>query len=105
MTSHDNGQALRQEASRDAGGSHADELDFLWLEITAQCNLSCVHCYADASPSKALYGNLGLEDWLDALRQAANLGCRKVQFIGGEPTLHPDLPKLIASARAWLHHD
>ena len=51
------------------------------------------------SPSRMLYESLRLEDWLDALRQAADLGCRKVQFIGGEPTLHPNLTKLIVSAR------
>lgn len=37
-------------------------------------------------------------DWLSALRQAANEGCRQVQFIGGEPTLHPDLPQMIETA-------
>lgn len=99
MNLHDNKQALRHETSQNTGKSHTGELDFLWLEITAQCNLSCVHCYADSGPSRALHGNLGLEDWLDALRQAADLGCKKVQFIGGEPTLHPGLTTLIASAR------
>jgi MoaA/NifB/PqqE/SkfB family radical SAM enzyme len=99
MNLHDNGQASRQETSRDTSGSHAGELDFLWLEITAQCNLSCVHCYADSGPARALHGRLGLADWLAALGQAADLGCKKVQFIGGEPTLHPDLPTLIESAR------
>ena len=101
MNLHENKQALQQETPQDTSRSHAGELDFLWLEITAQCNLSCVHCYADSSPSRPLHGSLGLEDWLDALRQAADLGCKKVQFIGGEPTLHPDLATLIASAREF----
>ncbi len=33
------------------------------------------------------------------LAEAAELGCRAVQFIGGEPTLHPALPRLIARSR------
>ena len=73
-------------------------LDFLWLEITPRCNLNCVHCYADSDMSRALHGKLGLEDWLSLLQQAAQLGCKKVQFIGGEPTLHPGLRRMIEEA-------
>jgi Radical SAM superfamily len=39
------------------------------------------------------------QDWEDVLDQAATLGCRAVQFIGGEPTMYPTLPGLIARAR------
>jgi MoaA/NifB/PqqE/SkfB family radical SAM enzyme len=38
------------------------------------------------------------EDWLRILDQAADLGAEMVQFIGGEPTLHPALPTLICHA-------
>lgn len=75
-------------------------LSFLWLEITAKCNLECVHCYADSGPQEHLFGRLNADDWLEILREAAELGCRQVQFIGGEPTLHPDLPRMIRFARA-----
>lgn len=75
-------------------------LSFLWLEITAKCNLECVHCYADSGPRRQLLGELGLNDWLTILRDAADIGCRQVQFIGGEPTLHPDLPRMISFASA-----
>src|ERR1044071_881730 len=73
-------------------------LDFLWLEITPRCNLNCVHCYAESDMSRALHGKLKLQDWLSLIRQAAQLGCKKVQFIGGEPTLHPDLCEMIREA-------
>jgi uncharacterized Fe-S cluster-containing radical SAM superfamily protein len=75
-------------------------LSFLWLEITAKCNLECMHCYADAGPQERLFGMLNGDDWLAILREAAGLGCRQVQFIGGEPTLHPGLPRMIRFARA-----
>jgi MoaA/NifB/PqqE/SkfB family radical SAM enzyme len=74
------------------------ELSFLWLEITSRCNLECAHCYADAGPSKPLQGTLALADWQVVIRDAAALGCRSVQFIGGEPTLHPDLLAMIDTA-------
>ena len=74
-------------------------LDFIWLELTGRCNLECVHCYADSSPHRPLHEGMAEADWIAALDQAAELGCRKVQFIGGEPTIHPGLPALIEHAR------
>jgi len=74
-------------------------LDFLWLELTSKCNLHCVHCYADSGPSLPLVQRMAYADWLRVLAEAARLGCRKVQFIGGEPTIYPQLPELMGEAR------
>jgi uncharacterized radical SAM superfamily Fe-S cluster-containing enzyme len=38
------------------------------------------------------------EGWIGLLDQAANGGVRNVQFIGGEPTMHPDFPELLDHA-------
>ncbi|MCK4733619.1 MAG: radical SAM protein [Methanophagales archaeon] len=65
-------------------------LDFLWLEITKRCNLSCVHCYANNNPTS--FGEkLIIEDWEKVLKEAFDVGCRKVQFTGGEPFLAKEL--------------
>jgi MoaA/NifB/PqqE/SkfB family radical SAM enzyme len=74
------------------------DLSFLWLEITAKCNLECVHCYADSDPRQDLFGYMQTEHWLSILRESADLGCKQVQFIGGEPTLHPGLARMISFA-------
>jgi MoaA/NifB/PqqE/SkfB family radical SAM enzyme len=79
-------------------------LRFLWLEITAKCNLECLHCYADSGPQHAVLGCMKTADWLTVLREAEELGCQQVQFIGGEPTLHPDLNQLIAFASAHNYY-
>ncbi|WBQ12752.1 radical SAM protein [Hyphomonadaceae bacterium BL14] len=73
-------------------------LDFIWLELTYQCNLSCSHCYTESSPDAGVKDKLSYEEYVDVLAGAADLGCRAVQFIGGEPTLHPRLPDLIEAA-------
>jgi MoaA/NifB/PqqE/SkfB family radical SAM enzyme len=39
-----------------------------------------------------------LSDWEGVIDQAAGLGTRMVQFIGGEPTLHRGLPNLVNRA-------
>lgn len=84
-------------------GTHAVDapVDFLWLELTPKCNLRCVHCYADSGPEMPLTQRMSESDWISVLREASELGCRKVQFIGGEPTLYPQLPILIAAARQF----
>jgi MoaA/NifB/PqqE/SkfB family radical SAM enzyme len=76
-----------------------DELDLLLLEITTKCNLKCVHCYADSGPELPLTRGMTQERWLEVLREAFAVGCRRVQFIGGEPTLHPDLLRLVGYAK------
>lgn len=83
-------------------GDQLRETTFLWLEITGRCQLECTHCYASSGPD-GTPGVMTARDWRDVLDQAANLGVSMVQFIGGEPTLHPDLIDLINHAcRAGL---
>lgn len=73
-------------------------LDFLWLELTGKCNLQCVHCYAGSGPFLPIRESMAPPDWIAALDQGYALGCRQVQFIGGEPTLYRELPLLIEHA-------
>jgi organic radical activating enzyme len=80
-------------------GDPMNGLRFIWLELTNRCNLACVHCYAESGPHPDRLDVLTTADFLRLLDEAAEIGCRAVQFIGGEPTLHPGLPELIAHAR------
>lgn len=73
------------------------DLSFVWLEVTGKCQLSCVHCYAESGPS-GTRGKMGTADWLRVIDEGIALGVRAVQFIGGEPTLHPDLTTLVLHA-------
>ena len=80
-------------------------LSFSWLEITRHCNLACVHCYAASSPRLPLIEKMQFADWCRVMDEARTIGCRRVQFIGGEPTLHPDLPMLLEhAARVGFRH-
>jgi len=73
-------------------------LSFLWLEITQTCNLVCQHCYTDSSPRRPLDEGMSLADWVTVLEQARKVHCDSVQFIGGEPMLHPQLMTLVECA-------
>jgi MoaA/NifB/PqqE/SkfB family radical SAM enzyme len=76
----------------------ASALDFVWLELTNRCNLQCVHCYAESGPAAGKTDVLTEADYLNLIEQVYKLGCRKIQFIGGEPTLNRSLPELIEAA-------
>ncbi|MFL6090453.1 MAG: radical SAM protein [Aeromicrobium sp.] len=71
-----------------------DELNFVWLEITGRCNLTCVHCYAESGPT-GTHGSVATERWLELIDEAAVMGTMLIQLIGGEPTLHPDFTRLL----------
>jgi MoaA/NifB/PqqE/SkfB family radical SAM enzyme len=80
--------------SRRASPAGPARLDFAWLELTQNCDLRCTHCYTSSSPRRAH----GAVDWFSVLDQLEAIGCRSIQFIGGEPTRHPQFPALLAHA-------
>lgn len=71
----------------------------VFFHILTQCNLHCRHCYINP----AQHGNQRLDlatiqAWLTVLAQRSP-GANLV-FLGGEPTLHPDLAAAVRAARA-----
>ena len=74
-------------------------VEFIEFEITGKCQLACTHCYAD-SGSAGTHGTMTVGDWERLIDDAAAMGVRTVQFIGGEPTLYPELPRLVRHAVA-----
>jgi MoaA/NifB/PqqE/SkfB family radical SAM enzyme len=74
-------------------------LDFLWLELTNRCNLQCVHCYTESGPHTGDGDLLTTDDYLSVMSQAYALGCRRMQFIGGEPQLNRDFHRLLVASK------
>ena len=70
----------------------------IFFHILTQCNLTCCHCYIN--PDQHGKNTLSIEtitEWLNLFvnkTQNANL-----IFLGGEPTLHPDLADCVKAAR------
>jgi MoaA/NifB/PqqE/SkfB family radical SAM enzyme len=69
----------------------------LWLELTGKCQLACVHCYADSGPDQG-HGRMTGVDWMRVVDDAQALGVGMVQFIGGEPTMHPQFSAILRHA-------
>lgn len=66
------------------------------IHCIGSCNYDCHFCYARFESSKVL---LPLADCHGILELLPDAGVRKVTFAGGEPTLHPELRKMLAKAR------
>lgn len=65
------------------------------LVIIRRCNLSCGYCSEFDKVSEPISTEI-LEG---RLRRLKNLGTFGISLTGGEPTLHPDLPRLIRKCR------
>jgi 12,18-didecarboxysiroheme deacetylase len=72
----------------------ADKKPVVVWNVTKQCNLKCVHCYAKAAAGPAP-NELTHEEGLALLRDLKDFGVPVVLFSGGEPLMRPDLFELI----------
>ncbi|TWF58562.1 pyrroloquinoline quinone biosynthesis protein PqqE [Neorhizobium alkalisoli] len=65
-------------------------------ELTHRCPLQCVYC---SNPVELLKANreMSTDAWIALFEEAADLGVLQIHLSGGEPTLRPDLEKLIAT--------
>src|SRR5580658_1101241 len=91
-------RAIIATLTRPAGDVQSNCLvSFLWLELTGRCGLACAHCYASSGPD-GTHGTMTEADWRSVIAQAVGVGVSMVQFIGGEPTLHPRFAELLAAA-------
>lgn len=82
----------------------SNQLEFAWLELTNLCNLQCRHCYAESSPYSGDGDLLDESDYLRLINEIADLGCKQIQFIGGEPTLNRSLCRFLDEATS-CHFD
>ena len=66
---------------------------FAWIEITQKCNLKCVFCYEESSCQ--INKMMAMDDFRKAINFLVKYGIKNIQFIGGEPMLHPNLKEMI----------
>lgn len=64
------------------------------LEIVAGCQLRCGNCYREPVNER---GIMSSEFVIKMIHEAGKVGFAEIVLIGGEPTLHPDLPDFISA--------
>jgi len=94
--------ALRYGRSSSQLPSHllqfsSDKKPVVVWNITRQCNLKCVHCYAHAK-SAPVENELSTSDGIKLIDDLAGFGAPVLLFSGGEPMMRKDLPELAGYA-------
>ncbi len=68
------------------------------LELTLRCPCRCQTCGSRAGAGRAR--ELEHVEWLGVIQALADLGCRRISLMGGEPLLYPRWAELAKAARA-----
>ncbi|MBL0713825.1 MAG: radical SAM protein [Desulfosarcina sp.] len=63
------------------------------IEFSRRCNYKCPYCYVPREVDLA--GEMTRAEIRDVLRQARQLGARKIIILGGEPTIYPHILEMI----------
>lgn len=70
----------------------------IFFHILTQCNLKCKHCYINREQHGEQKLSIEtIEAWLKVFARKNKTA--NVIFLGGEPTMHPDLPAAVKSAK------
>ena len=76
---------------------HKQHICLALIEVNTACNLNCPICFANAGIGYSLTLEQ-VEGMLDRFVETEG-NPEVVQFSGGEPTIHPDLPAMIQAAK------
>ncbi len=68
----------------------------LMLHLLGQCNLTCLHCYMEGSPTRR--ERLPVERVLAAIEVSASLDIGALYLTGGEPLLYPEFHRVLEKA-------
>lgn len=90
-------KGLRVRASEAAPRASREPAPRVELFISSGCNLDCSFCCEAERIAKKSY--MPWEEIERKLRAAADGGMKLIQFMGGEPTIHPRFPDALALAR------
>lgn len=72
------------------------QFNVVWLPLTYRCNNRCIWCYANSDDYASVQNKiLPLSEQDEILTLLHELKIPRVILIGGEPTLYPEVEKLI----------
>ena len=77
-------------------------LTTLWFNTGTLCNLTCLNCYIESSPTNDALVYMSAAEARAYLDEIAALGLptREIGFTGGEPFMNPDILEMIGEALA-----
>jgi GTP 3',8-cyclase len=76
-------------------------IEYLRISVTDRCNFRCLYCMpTEGLPWLPKADILSYEEIAGVVAQLAPLGLRRLRVTGGEPTIRPNLDRLIIQLRA-----
>jgi uncharacterized Fe-S cluster-containing radical SAM superfamily protein len=74
----------------------------LWFNTGTLCNIECVNCYIESSPTNDALVYITTAEMQEYLRQleSRNWGVREIAFTGGEPFMNPEMIDMAEAALA-----
>ena len=76
------------------------QLDTLWINTGSVCNITCVNCYIESSPTNDRLAYISAEEAHAFFVEAQAAGTREIGFTGGEPFLNPEFLAMLDDALA-----
>ena len=77
------------------------QIEYLRISVTDKCNFRCVYCMPEQGlewlPKSEI---LSYEEIHGIVARLSELGVSRVRITGGEPTIRPDIDRLIAKLRS-----
>ena len=73
---------------------HEHNIEYLRVICTNACNLNCDGCHKEG---QSAHCQLSWTEFYKVISACIKAGIKKVKFLGGEPTLYEDMPKLVRS--------
>ncbi|MET0648965.1 MAG: radical SAM protein [Pyrinomonadaceae bacterium] len=84
---------IEHSAKKDRTRVHYQRFHNIYLYVTERCQLRCGHCYMGDRLERGL--SLEFDKAAQIMTYCRRLGGEYITFLGGEPTLHPDLPRMV----------
>ncbi|BAH38713.1 molybdenum cofactor biosynthesis protein A [Gemmatimonas aurantiaca T-27] len=76
------------------------QIEYLRISVTDRCNFRCQYCMpVEGLPWLPKGDILRYEEIADIVGQLAPMGLKRLRITGGEPTIRPELPRLIRMLR------
>lgn len=79
------------------------KLETLWFATGTLCNLACINCYIESSPTNDALVYLAAEEVARFLDEIGGTGVREIGFTGGEPFMNPAIIAMLEDALSRGH--
>src|SRR5512140_2285567 len=76
------------------------KIHYLRISLTDHCNLRCVYCMPEDMTFRPNAEMMQDDEILVLTKIFADLGFDKIRLTGGEPTVHPDIVKIVGGIAA-----